>query len=35
MNFDQLLEGVATRSVIRYSVDLATVSPDGLVCPHR
>lgn len=33
MNLDQLLECVATRSVIRYTVDLATASGDGIVCP--
>lgn len=33
MNLDQLLHCVREASVIRYSVDLATASPDGIVCP--
>lgn len=33
MNLDQLLNAVSTSSVIRYSVDLATLSADGIVCP--
>lgn len=33
MNLDQLLQCVESRSVIRYTVDLSTVSSDGIVCP--
>ncbi|CAD5374846.1 CRISPR-associated protein [Rubrivivax sp. A210] len=33
MNLDQLLQCVESRSVIRYTVGLATVNPDGIVCP--
>lgn len=33
MNLDQLLNSVEMSSVIRYSVRLATASPDGIVCP--
>lgn len=33
MNLEQLLQGVGTCSVIRYTVDLATAGPDGMVCP--
>jgi CRISPR-associated protein Csb1 len=33
MNLDQLLQCVESRSVVRYTVDLATVSSDGIVCP--
>jgi CRISPR-associated protein Csb1 len=33
MNLDQLLQSVESRSVIRYTVDLATASSDGMVCP--
>ena len=33
MNLDQLLQCVDSRSVIRFTVDLATTSTDGLVCP--
>ena len=33
MNLDQLLQCVESRSVIRYTVDLSTISSDGIVCP--
>ena len=33
MNLKQLLDCVESRSVVRYSVNLATASPDGIVCP--
>lgn len=33
MNLDTLLQCVNSRSVIRYSVALSTVNPDGIVCP--
>lgn len=33
MNLEQLLHCVDTRSIVRYTVDLATASSDGLVCP--
>ena len=33
MNLDNLLQCVDSRSVIRYTVDLAAVNPDGIVCP--
>jgi CRISPR-associated protein Csb1 len=33
MDLEQLLECVNARSVIRYTVNLDTISPDGIVCP--
>jgi CRISPR-associated protein Csb1 len=33
MDLGQLLQCVESRSVIRYTVDLATASTDGIVCP--
>lgn len=33
MQFEQLLQCVASRSVLRYTVSLSTVSADGIVCP--
>lgn len=33
MELKQLLDCVETRSVIRYGVELATVTSDGIVCP--
>jgi CRISPR-associated protein Csb1 len=33
MELQDLLQSVSTAAVIRYSVKLATLTPDGLVCP--
>ncbi|MGK2898674.1 MAG: type I-G CRISPR-associated RAMP protein Csb1/Cas7g [Burkholderiaceae bacterium] len=33
MKLDQLLQCVESRSVVRFTVDLATVNADGIVCP--
>ncbi len=33
MDLEQLLHGVTTSSVFRYTVDLSTASTDGIVCP--